>query len=80
MASQDHGIHSFKEYVPKWSDYLQQTLGRAHIEDEAQAIIREEKMGAIEDQVLTIERRSLKRWGIWRTQILKKILSLLEFG
>ena len=30
MASQDHGIHSFKECVPKGSDYLQQTLGRAH--------------------------------------------------
>ena len=30
MASQDHGIHSFEEFVPKGSDYLQQTLGRVH--------------------------------------------------
>ena len=30
MASQDHGIHSFKECVPEGSDYLQQTLGRVH--------------------------------------------------
>ena len=30
MSSQDHGIHSFKEFVPEESDYLQQTLGRAH--------------------------------------------------
>ena len=28
MASQDHGIHSFKECVPEGSDYFQQTLGR----------------------------------------------------
>ena len=28
MASQDHGINSFKECVPEGSDYLQQTLGR----------------------------------------------------
>ena len=30
MASQDHGIHSFKECVSEGSDYLQQTLGRVH--------------------------------------------------
>ena len=30
MASQDHGIHSFKECVPEGSDYFQQTLRRAH--------------------------------------------------
>ena len=30
MAFQDHGIHSFEECVPEISDYLQQTLGRAH--------------------------------------------------
>ena len=30
MASQDHGIHSFEECVLEGSDYLQQTLGRAH--------------------------------------------------
>ena len=30
MASQDHGIHSFKECVLEGSDYLQQTQGRVH--------------------------------------------------
>ena len=30
MASQDYGIHSFKECVPEGSDYFQQTLERAH--------------------------------------------------
>ena len=30
MASQDHGIHSFKECGLEGSDYVQQTLGRAH--------------------------------------------------
>ena len=30
MTSQDHGIHSFDECVPKGSDYIKQTLGRAH--------------------------------------------------
>ena len=34
-------------------------------------------MGATEDQALTIQRRSLKRWGIWRTQLLKNLLSFL---
>ena len=33
-------------------------------EEEAQFIIREEKMGATEDQYLTIQRRSLNQWGI----------------
>ena len=33
-------------------------------------------MGATEDQELTIKRRSLKRWGIWRTQFLKNLLSI----
>ena len=55
MASQDHGIHSFKECVPEGSDYLQQTLGRVHKRR------REKKMGATEDQALMIQRRSLKR-------------------
>ena len=35
-------------------------------------------MGATEDQALTIQRRSLKWWGIWRTQFLKNILSILS--
>ena len=35
-------------------------------------------MGETKDQALTIQRRSLKRWGIWRTQFLKKLLSILS--
>ena len=35
-------------------------------------------MGATEDQSLTIQRRSLKRWGIWRTQFLKNLSSILS--
>ena len=46
MASQDRGIHSFKECVPEGSDYFQQTLGRRRSLNHR----REEKMGAIEDQ------------------------------
>ena len=57
MAFQDRGIHSFKECVPEGSDYFQQTLG----EEEALPIRREEKMGAIEDQDLAIQRISLKQ-------------------
>ena len=30
MASQDHRINSFREFVPEGSDYFQQNLGRAH--------------------------------------------------
>ena len=30
MASRDHGIHSFEECVPEGSNYLQQTMERAH--------------------------------------------------
>ena len=30
MTSLDHGIHSFEEFVPKGSDYFQETLGRVH--------------------------------------------------
>ena len=47
-------------------------------EEEAWLIRREEKMGEIEDQALTIQRRSLKEWGIWRTQFLKNLLSMLR--
>ena len=57
MASQDHGIHSFKECVLEGSDYF----SRLWEEEEARLIRREEKMGEIEDQALTIQRRSLKR-------------------
>ena len=35
-------------------------------------------MGVTEDQALTIQRRSLKRWGIWRTQFLNNLLSILS--
>ena len=35
-------------------------------------------MRAIEYQALTIQTRSLKRWGIWRTQFLKNLLSILR--
>ena len=41
---------------------------------------REEKVGGTEDQALTIQRRSLKQWGIWKTQLLKNFLSSLSFG
>ena len=37
------------------------TFSRHREEEEALLIIREEKMGEIEDQALTIQRRSLKR-------------------
>ena len=62
-------IHSCKEFVLEGSNYFQQTLGR-----------RRSSMEAIEDQALTIQRRSLKRWGIWRTQFLKNPLSILSYG
>ena len=35
-------------------------------------------MGETDDQALMIQRRSLKRWGIWRTQFLKNLLSILS--
>ena len=47
-------------------------------QEESWLIIREKKIGATEDQSLTIQRRSLKRWGIWRTQFLKGLLSILR--
>ena len=47
-------------------------------QEESWLIIREENMGATEDLALTIQRRSLKRWGIWRTQFLKNLLSILR--
>ena len=43
-------------------------LWEEHTQEEARLLIREKKMGATEDQALTIQRRSLKRWGnSWRT-------------
>ena len=38
------------------------TFSRLWEEEEARLIRREEKMGAIEDRVLSIERISLKQW------------------
>ena len=35
-------------------------------------------MGATKDQALTIQRRSLKQWGLWRIQFLKNLLSILS--
>ena len=35
-------------------------------------------MEAIEDQALMIQIRSLKRWGLLRTQFLKNLLSILS--
>ena len=35
-------------------------------------------IGETEYQALTIQRRSFKRWGIWRTQFLKNLLSILS--
>ena len=54
------------------------TFSKIWEEEEARLIRREEKMGAIEEQALTIERRSLKRWGIWRTRFLKNLLSIIR--
>ena len=35
-------------------------------------------MGATEDQYFMIQRRYLKQWGIWRTQFLNNLLSILR--
>ena len=56
------------------------TFNKLWEEEEAWIIRREEKMGAIEDQDLAIQRRSLMQWKIWRTQLLKNFLSSLSFG
>ena len=56
MASEDHGIHSCEEFVPE--EVI--NFSRLWEEEEARLIIREEKMGATEDQALTIQGRSLK--------------------
>ena len=76
MASQDHGICSFEECVPKRSTFTR--LWEEWTQEEARLIIREENMGATKDQALTIQRRYLKWWGIWRTQFLKNLLSILS--
>ena len=53
MASQDHGIHPCEECV--------NTLSRLWEENTQEEEAREEKVGATEDQALTIQRISLKR-------------------
>ena len=47
-------------------------------QEKSRLIIREENMGTTKDQALSIQRRSLKRWGIWRNQFLKNLLSILS--
>ena len=54
MASQDHEIHSFKECVPEGSEITFNRLWEECTQEEARLIMREEKMGATEDQALTI--------------------------
>ena len=76
MASEDHGIHSMNVCHKEVITFNR--IWEEHTQDEARPIIREEKMGATEGQALTIQRRSLKRWGIWRTQFLKNLLSILR--
>ena len=51
------------------------TFSKLWEEEEARFIRREGKMEETEDQALMIQRRSLKEWGIWRTQLLKNFLS-----
>ena len=53
-------------------------LWEGYTQDESLPIIREEKMGATKDQDFTIQRRYIKQWGIWRTQFLKNLLSILS--
>ena len=58
MASQDHGIHARNVCQKEVITFSR--LWEEHTQYEAQPIIREEKMGATEDQALMIQRRSLK--------------------
>ena len=51
------------------------TFSKLWEEEEAQLIIREEKMGAIEDQALTIQRRSLKAMRNMKDSNLKEALN-----
>ena len=60
--------------MPEGSDYF----GKLQEEEEAWLIRREGKMGATEDQALIIQRRSHKKWGMWRTQFFKNLLSILR--
>ena len=47
-------------------------------QEEDWLIIKEENIGETKYQDLMIQRRSLKWWGIWRTQLLKNLLSILS--
>ena len=55
-------------------------FNRLQEEEEARFIRREGEMEETEDQALIIQRRSLKQWGIWRSQLLKNFLSTSAFG
>ena len=55
-------IHSRNVYQKEVITFRK--LWKECTQEVAQLIIREENMGAIEDQALTIQRRSLKRQGI----------------
>ena len=55
------------------------TFNRLWEEEEARLIRRKEKMEENEDQALTFQRRYLKQWGIWITQLLKNLLYALAF-
>ena len=74
MASQDQGIYSFEECVPEGSDYLQQTLERAHTR---QSLTHNKRKEDGSNWRSRFHRRYLKRRGIWRTQFLKNLLSIL---
>ena len=58
MASQDHRIHSFEEYVQKEVITFSR-LWEEHTQEKAQLIIRENKMGAAEDQDFTSQSSTL---------------------
>ena len=86
---QDIVITTFNGLLGSWDSFIRGICARRKwfpledsrkecTQEEAQLIIREEKMGATKDQALTIQRRSLKWWGIWRTQLLKNLLSILR--
>ena len=56
MASQHHKIHSCEDVCQK--EVI--TFSKLWEEEEARILRREENMGEIEDQALTIQRRYLK--------------------
>ena len=54
------------------------TFNKLWEEEEAELIIREENMGSIEDQALTIQRRSLRAMRNMKDSILKEPLIHIE--